>query len=339
MKTKITLVASTLLFAVGANANNFYNTDNVKETQLLEQAAITPYIIGGIDSNMADFPYYARLVATDFSTTATDFCGGSILNDQYILTAAHCVTYEGTTDPYVDEIKLMGVITNNGSMEYVIHEDTHKVSEIIVHPDYNVSNFANDIALVKLETAMTAGDFTAITLPTDDDVKAYTAKETVTVMGLGYTDDNKTTPTIIQQADVKNVSDSECLTLVDSIYQVSYNAAKQTCVLPGENASQQPTAVCNGDSGGPLTFKNDNDKYQQYGITSYGSAESCFAAGHPQVFTEIYGYKDWINCKANEDCKADTDFEGNFEDGGSSGGSTGLFTLFGLGLLGLRRRK
>lgn len=331
---KFTAITSAL-FSVGAIAGPFHEIDySQKDVEIKQAYEVEPYIIGGEDSAIESFPYYARLGQTDFATSFRDFCGGSILNNEYIITAAHCVDTITT-----DQMTEFGIVVNNGSTEWFIYDEILKVSEIHVHESYDTATASNDIALLKLETPLTDDfDYETISIPTSEEAAMYSAAETVTAMGLGYTDDNQTTPVIIQQVELTNVDDADCQNLVTSIYQNgTYNPVKQSCALPLENENEELTGVCNGDSGGPLTYLNDNNEYKQFALTSYGASSSCSEEGVPQVFVEIRGYEDWINCKV-DGCDG---YEGNFSNGdgeSDSGGSLNLFTLFALSLFGIRRK-
>lgn len=296
---------------------------------------IQPFIIGGEDASMSNFPYYARLLQTDFAMLYGDFCGGSILNSRYILTAAHCLEDA--------DVSQLAIVTNNGTVAGVNLSELKRVESIKIHEGYNPTTLENDIAVIKLANSMT--NYTAVILPSSP--SEYASIDTATAMGLGYIDDSKTSPTVIQHADVTKLSDADCDTRVQSVYGGIYNGTYQECTLPKKNASDELTGVCNGDSGGPLTFFADG-VYKQFGITSYGASSSCSAENIPQVFAEILGYKGWLETQTgitditdgDEINNPDLGNDGNFGDsGGDSGGSTGILSIFALLGLGLFRRK
>lgn len=311
-----------------------FNTD-VEMQEFKDLNGIQPFIIGGEDANISNFPFYARLIVTDFARLYGDFCGGSILNSRYILTAAHCLDDA--------DVSQLAIVTNNGVVAGVRLDELKKVESIKLHEGYNASTLKNDIAIIKLKEPMT--NYTAVSIPNSP--TEYASLNTVTAMGLGYIDDSESKPSIIQYADVTKLTDSECDTRVQAIYGGTYESLYQECTIPKKNTSDQLTGVCNGDSGGPLTF-NSGGTYKQYGLTSYGASSSCSAENVPQVFTELLGYKAWIETQTGISDITDTDEinnpdlgnNGNFGNGsGDSGGSTGLFSIFALLGLGLFRRK
>lgn len=330
MLKKITLIAASVA-ATTSIASPLYDINYAhKGTSILTTADYEAYIIGGKDAVIEDFPFYARIGEKSGETEFNDFCGGAIMNEEFIITAAHCL--EDITDSNIDSI---GIVLNNGSREALPEDSILSIERVIIHPEYSKSLLINDIGLVKLAEPLDDENQKYTTIPTTSEMAEYNAADTVVAMGLGYIDDDKTKPTVIQQATMTKLTDENCKTLVESTYNSEYTSLSQTCTLPLKNEEDELTGVCNGDSGGPLTFEEKNGSYTQFALTSYGAEASCSAEGVPQVFTDITGYADWIECYI-DGCDG---FEGNFGDSGdSSGGSTGLLSLFGLALLGLRRR-
>lgn len=342
------------------------NSENQNQNNL-----ISPYIIDGTDTTVEEFPYYARLVTTDFANRYADFCGASILSDKYILTAAHCV--DDLTD---NDLPTIAIIVNNGKAGNgeVAIEELLPVKKFTMHSDYNENTYANDIAVIELETPLASGTYTAIDIPDSATIKEYNSKEIFTAAGLGNTNVTRPNNPICQdedavrdqdwfntcmadsdlpadsllKADLKNIGDTECLVQVPNYYGGDFSADKQTCALPIQD-NGNITAVCNGDSGGPLTYLNADSKYKQFALVSYGSSLGCDEPDAPQVFTEIAGYKTWlanfIKIEGVEPDEPVTDpsfgDDGNFTSGnGDDGGSTGFLTLLGLfGFVSLRKRK
>ena len=102
-------------------------------------------IVGGEDADISDFPWQVALIESSGGWTWA-FCGGSIIDNSWILTAAHCVEdgFAGT------------VYARAGSDNYYAQGgSSHLVDEIIIHPDYNGNTYNNDIALLKLNNPIT----------------------------------------------------------------------------------------------------------------------------------------------------------------------------------------
>ncbi len=321
---------------------------------------VLPYIINGETATVEEFPFYAELVLTNGDvekkegTGFAHYCGGSILDSNHILTAAHCVN-----DLTKDEIYKHGVLINSDNHENTSIDNVYPIRNIYYHSSFNLNNeLRNDIAVVEILGSFSS-DKISITLPTEEQKNEYNDGVTHTefiATGFGYIDDSQTTPILLQKAAITSKTDVECSTLVSNKYSVTYYDNEQICSLPKETAddSGEYTGVCNGDSGGPLmTFTESTETeeggYQQIGIVSYGAESSCSDPTAAQVFTEIYNYNDWITTILNheelnrhpKDTIKISRYDDNvfgLEDDGSSGGSTGFFGLIGLALLGLRRK-
>ncbi len=364
------ILPSLLAMTIAGTANAGFHSEKTYYTLNTDnQNLIKPFIMDGDDATLEDFPYYARIVTTDFVSQYGDFCGASILSEKYILTAAHCV--EDVTDNDVGSIAVIINNSKSGNGEVEIDE-LLAVKNVSIHESYNSVSFDNDIAVIELSDAITS-EFTAIDILSSNQVAQYNAVDEFTAVGLGNTnvvrpsdpicsDDNAvrdqdwfntckaesdTPAESLLRAQLQNIGDDECETNVSNYYGSQFSKTKQTCALPIQ-LEGDVTAVCNGDSGGPLTyFDAGTSTYKQFALVSYGSSLGCDEPDAPQVFTEIAGYKSWlsnfIEIEGVEPDEPITDpsfgDDGNFTSG-DSGGSTGLFTLFGLlGLTSLRRKR
>lgn len=304
-----------------------------------DDVSIAPMIVNGSDARISDFPYYARLANTDFANYYGGFCGGSVLNSEYILTAAHCLDDADVTQ--------LAVIINNGSRAGVKMEELNAAESIHLHPDYNDGTLENDIAIIKLKEPLES--YTSVYLP--ESVDEYKGLTTLTAMGMGYIDEIKTNPDHIQRGDVTKLSDEECSDLVTSTYGVPFHPENQECVLPKRNELDEVVSTCQGDSGGPLTYYSDG-VYKQLGLTNYGSTLGCAHEQSPKVFAEILGHKEWIEGIAGDLDSGDKDEPGDDNSGSGddyesdrdnyydsqAGGSLGWFSLLALGLIRRRRK-
>lgn len=317
-------------------SNRVYVMDKSFVQESESNDLISSQIVGGETADIADFPFYARLLITDFESSFGHTCGGTILSDEYILTAAHCVDDEALEDNGYT-INNLGIVINNSSFDDVALSEVKAVNAIYIHEDYDSITISNDIAVLHLSTPITE-EFTAITLPTSTHKSEYKVLDSIDVTGMGYIDNSYTNPTDLLTTTVNKQTFEECETLISSIYGLEFPENKALCVLPySENGS------CNGDSGGPVTY-NDDGTNQQIGLVSYGSAEGCALEGYPSVYTELYGFTDWISAKMVDEDTTDDDESGrgdiiSDEEAGGEGGSFGLFGILGLLGLAIFRRK
>lgn len=109
-------------------------------------------VVGGEAAEVSDFPYMVSLSTTEGS----HFCGGSLLNDRTVITAAHCVA---DTDASRVTVRAGSIYTDNGGVAV-------DADRLIVHPNYNPDNSNSDIALVKLNQPIAAqGGISYVALP------------------------------------------------------------------------------------------------------------------------------------------------------------------------------
>uniref|UniRef100_A0A8C6I703 Coagulation factor XI n=1 Tax=Mus spicilegus TaxID=10103 RepID=A0A8C6I703_MUSSI len=239
--------------------------DNVCTTK------INPRVVGGAASVHGEWPWQVTL-----HISRGHLCGGSIIGNQWILTAAHC--FSGIETP--KKLRVYGGIVNQSE----INEGTafFRVQEMIIHDQYTTAESGYDIALLKLESAMNYTDFQRpICLPSKGDRNAVHTECWVT--GWGYTELRGEVQSTLQKAKVPLVSNEEC--------QTRYRRHKITNKMICAGYKEGGKDTCKGDSGGPLSCKY-NGVWHLVGITSWG--EGCGQKERPGVYTNVAKYVDWI---------------------------------------------
>jgi len=226
-------------------------------------------IVGGTQADVNEWPWQAALV-----TQSRQFCGGSLINDRYVLTAAHCT--DGMTASEITVLLAEHKLSNSGETELV----TRSVSEIIEHSKYDDNTLVNDIALLKLESPVTVSD-TVLPVCLPPEGLKY-ANEKAWVTGWGTTSYGGSAANVLREVKVKVWSNAQCRNgnLGDAITN------KMLC------AGSTGKDSCQGDSGGPLVFKNDDRDFEQIGVVSWGYG--CGSEGYPGVYTRVNKYLDWI---------------------------------------------
>lgn len=159
-------------------------------------------------------------------------------------------------------------------------------NDIITHENFSSTNLSNDIALIKLPSAVTFNQYIqSVALPARSNQYQTFVGNTVVASGWGKTSDNANGITnTLQYADLVVLDQSTC----SRSYIVGLVKASNICV-----GTKTGKSTCNGDSGGPLVLESN---HVQVGLTSYGSASGC-EKGAPAVFTRVTSYLDWINLK------------------------------------------
>uniref|UniRef100_A0A0D9S2M6 Coagulation factor XI n=1 Tax=Chlorocebus sabaeus TaxID=60711 RepID=A0A0D9S2M6_CHLSB len=235
---------------------------------------IKPRIVGGTASVRGEWPWQVTLHTT--SPTQRHLCGGSIIGNQWILTAAHC--FYGVESPKILRVYI-GILNQSE-----IKEDTSffGVQEIIIHDQYKMAESGYDIALLKLETTVNYTDSQRpICLPSKGDRNVIYTDCWVT--GWGYRKLRDKIQNTLQKAKIPLVTNEEC--------QKRYRGHKITHKMICAGYREGGKDACKGDSGGPLSCKH-NEVWHLVGITSWG--EGCAQRERPGVYTNVVEYVDWI---------------------------------------------
>ncbi|XP_044538363.1 plasma kallikrein [Gracilinanus agilis] len=228
-------------------------------------------VTGGKPASQKEWPWQVSLQVK--LRTQSHVCGGSIIGNQWILTAAHC--FDGLTSP--DIWRIYAGILNQSE----IQADTpfSRAKEIIIHHQYEVSETGHDIALIKLEAPLNFTDSqTSCCLPIEENIN-----HNCWVTGWGYTQEKGEIQNTLLKVNIPLISNEEC--------QEKYPQYKVTDHMICASDKEGGKDACKGDSGGPLSC-NYNTKWQLVGITSWG--DGCGQKDHPGVYTKVFAYLDWI---------------------------------------------
>ncbi|XP_006817825.2 trypsin-5-like [Saccoglossus kowalevskii] len=247
------------------------------------QPAITPNtgsevhtdIVNGETAIPHSWPWQASLHNSKFHA-----CGASILNEKWVITAAHCVSLAR------DNVYIFDVVAGEHNLtDPAPSRQEYGLEKIIVHAEYNPVVMNNDIALLKIRGVinMTA-EISEICLPAQGTGHQDGDEAWITGWGdsLGTADERA-----LQQAKTYLIDTAACNDTE------SYNGAISTNMVCA-GYLEGGIDACEGDDGGPLVREDPITKiWYLYGITSWG--DGCALAMKPHVYTKVSNYVDWIN--------------------------------------------
>ncbi|KAI1895942.1 hypothetical protein AGOR_G00111960 [Albula goreensis] len=280
--------------------------EKVKKSDGAEGELLESYkrIVAGEQAEIGSAPWQVMLYK---KSPQELLCGASLISDEWILTAAHCILYP----PWGKNFTISDMIVRLGKHNRARFErDIEKIvaiDNIIVHPKYNwKENLDRDIALLHLRRPITFTEVIhPICLPTKKVVRnlmfaGYKGR----VTGWGnlfetWSSSPHSLPTVLQQIQLPIVEQATCrastsIRITDNMFCAGY--------APED---QKRGDACEGDSGGPFVMKSPEDgRWYQVGIVSWG--EGCDRDGKYGFYTHLFRMRRWMR-KVIENAGTDDD--------------------------------
>ncbi len=258
--------------------NSAFSDPNYVESFLERFRMHGEKIVGGEDVDILDFPWQISLQLQPIYGGA-HFCGGTIIEDEWIVTASHCVD-----DPNMTEsvIRIRAGITSLSSSADEGYY--HNIEEIIMHPDYDDSGYQYDIALLKLASPVDLSNEETARVPiireVDVDMGLTDPGQMAWVSGWGSLSFQGPSPDVLQAVEVPIVGGT-----------ASYPPSMITpdMMLAGSEGQD----ACQGDSGGPLVVPDGQGWYKLAGVVSWGN--DCGLAGYPGVYARVSYFENWLD--------------------------------------------
>ncbi|XP_055986299.1 coagulation factor IX isoform X1 [Sorex fumeus] len=231
-------------------------------------------VVGGESAIPGQFPWQVLL-----NGKVAAFCGGSIINEKWVVTAAHCI------EP---DVKIT-VVAGEHNIDKIEHtEQTRKVIRAIPHHNYNASfnKYSNDIALLELDKPLILNNYvTPICIADKEYTNIFLKFGSGFVSGWGKVFHRGRSATILQYLKVPLVERATCLrstkfTIYNNMFCAGYHEG-------GKDS-------CQGDSGGPHVTEVEGVNFLT-GIISWG--EECAVKGKYGIYTKVSRYVNWIKEK------------------------------------------
>lgn len=239
-----------------------------------------PTIVGGQPAQPGTWPWQVRLsIATQ---QGSYLCGGTLVSDQWVLTAAHCIeNADGTISPAHITVRAGSLQKDSGGV-------VMGVSRVLKHSAYEPATFDNDIALLRLSSPVPlSGAIIPIApLSASQEQQLAATNALATVTGWGTTSPGGDASAVLMQAQVPLISSSDCAS--QSAYPSNQLSGNMICAGYRQGGKDS----CQGDSGGPLVVSNSQGGYVLAGIVSW--SKSCAAPDYPGVYTRVANYQTWL---------------------------------------------
>ncbi|XP_043264946.1 serine protease filzig-like [Colletes gigas] len=255
-------------------------------TDLRSQCGVRPLIregkiVGGKAALFGKWPWQVLIrEATWLGLFTKNKCGGVLITDKYVVTAAHCQPgFLATLVAVFGEFDLSGELEKKRSV-------TRNVRRVIVNRGYDPATFENDLALLELESPVQFDEHIVPICMPEDGID-YTGRM-ATVTGWGRLKYNGGVPSMLQEVQVPIIKNSVCQEMFQSGGHSKLILDSFLCAgyATGERDS------CEGDSGGPLVMQRPDGRWFLVGTVSHGI--KCAAPYLPGVYMRTTFFKPWL---------------------------------------------
>ncbi|CAH1396146.1 unnamed protein product [Nezara viridula] len=238
-------------------------------------------IIGGTNAETYEFPFMVAIgKEPDSSNEQKWFCGGSIVSENFVITAAHCIKKENPTSYMI----LAGTTNFNNTKAQLRY-----AAEVIIHPKFTPWKIGYDLALIRVaEPFQLSPNVFPLCLLGPSNL-AIIAKGLAIGFGLEKEDKTKSSGSL-RKVKLDLFSSEQCDEFYPAIVQ--YSGQKPSMLCAGVVGGGKDT--CQGDSGGPLSVPLMMPARQHglVGVTSAGL--SCGLSKSPGLYVKVPYFLSWI---------------------------------------------
>ncbi|KAJ8868338.1 hypothetical protein PR048_029854 [Dryococelus australis] len=239
-------------------------------------------IVGGEQASFGKWPWQASLRQWRTSTYLHK-CGAALLNENWAITAAHCVENVPPSDLL---LRLGEHDLSTDDEPYGFQE--RRVQIVASHPQFDARTFEYDLALLRFYEPVTfQPNIVPICVPNGD---TKFVGRTAWVTGWGRLYEDGPLPSVLQEVSVPIINNSVCENMYRNAGYIEH--IPEIFICAGWNKGGFDS--CEGDSGGPMVIQRQSDKrWLLGGVISWGIG--CAEPNQPGVYTRISKFRDWIN--------------------------------------------
>jgi hypothetical protein len=260
------------------------------------QSEISYRIIGGKPANEGAWPWQVVLYMRGAGGQYNMHCGGSVIDPNWVLTAAHCITSRNAAEYFIVEgtNRIDRTLKKSGGQGRTI-----AIRQVSPHEGFNSTSLENDIALLRLATPAKSTPV-SLALQENNPLELPGHMSTVTGWGLLRAFDDKwkdfSTQETVRPGDPRYFTDRlmevDVPLVSEAICQQVFKAKIDHRVLCA-GFSEGGKDSCRGDSGGPLVGKDPGGRFLQIGVVSFG-ALNCAAKGVYGAYTKVSAFENWL---------------------------------------------
>ncbi|XP_058461893.1 trypsin-4-like [Malaya genurostris] len=230
-------------------------------------ASSTGRVVGGSETDISKIPFQISFLSREKP------CGGSLIGDRWVLTAAHCT--------HTIDVKSLQIRV--GSSHFASGGQLIQVKRVLQHPQYNNDIIDYDFSLLELTEAVVLNKtFFAVDLPKQDE--PIIDGTLLQISGWGQTRNPLECNDVLRVAQVPVVNQEQC----KMAYSPNPFDVVTERMLCAGYLIDGGTDTCQGDSGGPLVAGR-----KLIGVTSWGG--ECAQPGFPGVYSRVAAVRNWIH--------------------------------------------
>ncbi|XP_021702117.1 serine proteinase stubble isoform X2 [Aedes aegypti] len=240
-----------------------------------------PRIVGGTKAAFGRWPWQISLRQWRTSTYLHK-CGAALLNENWAITAAHCV----------DNVPPSDLLLRLGEYDLALEEEPYgyqerRVQIVASHPQFDPRTFEYDLALLRFyEPVVFQPNIIPVCVPDGDE---NFIGRTAFVTGWGRLYEDGPLPSVLQEVTVPVIENKICETMYRSAGYIEHIPHIFICAGWKKGGYDS----CEGDSGGPMVIQRPDKRFLLAGVISWGIG--CAEPNQPGVYTRISEFRDWIN--------------------------------------------
>merc|ERR1719369_529514 len=255
------------------------------------------YIINGQQADNNEYPWMVYMLVA--GTNDMFLCGGSLISNKWILTAAHCTDGSKASDIQI----FLGLYNTknlgNKKSRNIVEIINHPNYELVFKPDGEIKKINFDFALLKMQEPVdfiTDQHIRPICLPTNPSFQYEGSQAIATGWGLiNNCEVQNPSPDKLQEINLEVLSNKICQEYFNKVNNIPITSESICANVPG-----QVGGLARGDSGGPLIV-DAGGYYELVGVTSWGVDQCLGIPATPSVFARVTRIIEWIHESTKDD--------------------------------------